>query len=101
MPNSEIDVRILKNAVNVILDHLIEDLGLEKVTIEDGKDGYWHCPTSEIHDLSKTPIGLDIGRLTDDMDFTKLIVRGQSGDATLNLIHVAPLLRYIGETIKD
>jgi hypothetical protein len=50
--------------------------------------------------MSRKPVGLDIGRLSDDVDFMKLIGRGQSGDISYNLVHVSPLLRYIAETIK-
>jgi hypothetical protein len=96
----EIDVKVLKNAVNAILDHLIDDLGCTKVEIKDGSDFYWHCPAPEIYDMSKKPIGLDVGRLTDDDHFIKLIARGQNYDASYNLVHIAPLLRFIGETIK-
>jgi len=101
MVSVEIDLKVLQNAVNAVLDHLIEDLGCEKVRIEENSDLYWHCPASEIHDMSKKPIGLDIGRLTDDVDFVKLIKRGQSGDVSYTLVHIAPLLRHIGETIKE
>jgi hypothetical protein len=100
MPSHEIDVRVLKDAVNAILDHLIEDLRLEKVTIKETDDFYWHCPAKELFDISKKPVGLDVGRLTDDVDFVKLITRGQSGDISYNLVHVAPLLTYIAEMIK-
>jgi hypothetical protein len=98
--SNEIDVRNLKTAVNAVLDHLIEDLGLEKIKIEENIDYYWHCPASEIHDMSKKPLGLDVGSLRDDVDFAKLIKRGQSYDASYNLVHIAPLLRYIGEKVK-
>ena len=100
MASVEIDIRVLKIAVNAVLDHVIEDLGFGKVEIEQSSDLYWHVPTSEIHDMSKTPIGLDIGRLSDDVDFIKLIFRGQSGDAAYTLVHIAPLLRFIGEKIQ-
>ena len=100
MGYAEIDVRIIKDAVNAILDHLINDLGLDKIAIEDSSDHYWNCPASEIHDMSKKPVGLDVGSLGDDVDFVKLIKRGQSGDVSYNLVHVAPLLRYIAEKIK-
>ena|SRR5205807_2097868 len=100
MGYAEIDVKALKGAVNAILDHLIDDLGLDKIKIEEGSDHYWHCPASEIHDMSKKPIGLDVGSLGDDVDFVKLIKRGQSGDVSYNLVHVAPLLRYIAENVK-
>jgi hypothetical protein len=97
---AEIDVRLLKDAVNVVLDHVINDLGLEKIDVEGSSDYYWHCPASEIHDMSKRPIGLDVGSLSDDVDFVNLISRGHSGDVAYNLIHVASLLRYIAENVK-
>jgi hypothetical protein len=100
MAYAEIDLKELKEAVNIILDHLITDLGFDKIKIEEGTDHYWHCAAAEIHDMSKTPIGLDVGSLGDDVDFVKLIKRGQSGDISCNLVHVAPLLRYIAEKVK-
>jgi hypothetical protein len=100
MGYAKIDVKALQDAVNAILDHLIDDLGLDKIHIEQSSDHYWHCPASEVHDMSKTPVGLDVGRLSDDVEFVGLIKRGQSGDASYNLVHVAPLLRYIAEKIK-
>lgn len=51
----EIDVKGLKTAVNAILDHLIDDLGIEKLKIE--QDYYWNCPAAELYDVTKTPIG--------------------------------------------
>lgn len=97
----EIDVKALKLAVNAVLDHVVEDLGIERIKIEEGTDYYWHCPASEIHDMSKKPLGLDVGRLSDDVDFVRLVKRGQSADVSSNLVHIAPLLRYIADRIKD
>ena len=97
----EIDVKFLKTAVIAILDHLVEDLGIEKLKIDENEDNYWNCPASEMYDVSKDPRGLAIGRLSDDVDFVKLIKRGQSGDVSYNLVHVAPLLRYIAEKVKQ
>jgi hypothetical protein len=70
------------------------------VPINDSSNCYWHCPTSELYDLSKKPVGMEIGKLSDDADFVRLVGRGEGGDISYNLVHVAPLLRYIGETIK-
>jgi hypothetical protein len=100
MAYAEIDVTSLKIAVDTILDHLVEDLGIQKIAIDEKADFYWDCPTSEMYEMTKQPISLDVGRLRDDLDFVRLIKRGQSGDVTYNLVHVAPLLRYIAETIK-
>jgi hypothetical protein len=100
MPNPEIDLRVLKNAVNAVLDHLLEDVGLEKVKIDDSEDFYWNCEPPEMYDSSKKPAELGVGRLSDDLDFMKLIRRGESGDVSYNLVHVAPLLLYIAEKVK-
>jgi hypothetical protein len=100
MATAEIDLKSLKEAVNAILDHLIDDLKIRAVAIDDSRNCYWHCPTSELYDLSKKPTGMDIGSLSDDADFVKFVGRGQTQDASYNLVNVAPLMRYIGETIK-
>jgi hypothetical protein len=96
-----IDVRQLRDAINAVLDHVIDDLGRETVEIEPGKEVYWHVPVAELHEMSGKPIGTDVGRLSDDVDFMKLIQRGQSGDVSYNFVHIAPLLRYIGENVKS
>jgi hypothetical protein len=100
MGTRHIDIAALKVAVNAVLDHLIDDLGINTIRIENDSDYYWHCPASEIHDMSKTPIGLDVGLLSDDVDFAKLVRRGEGGDISYNLVHIAPLLRHIGESVK-
>jgi hypothetical protein len=100
MQKNEIDLRSVKGAVNAILDHLIEDLRLESVPIRDGEDLYWDCGAPEAYDVSKKPADLTVGNLTDDMHFVQFVHRGESADVAYNLVHVAPLLRYIGETVK-
>jgi hypothetical protein len=52
MSKREINLKVLKSAVNAVLDHLLEDLGVENVTIENEKDSYWDCPYPELHDAS-------------------------------------------------
>jgi hypothetical protein len=53
-----------------------------------------------MYDSSKKPAELGVGRLSDDLDLMKLIRRGESGDVSYNLVHVAPLLLYIAEKVK-
>jgi hypothetical protein len=100
MGHLEIDVKRLKMAVNAVLDHLIEDLNLEKVAIEEREDFYWSCPPRQRYDTTKKPSEWWTGRLSDDVHFVDLIQRGQSGDISYTLVSVAPLLRYIAEKIK-
>jgi hypothetical protein len=100
MDYSDIDLKTLKRAVNAILDHLIEDLHVEKVAIEEKEDFYWDCPAPEIYDSSKQPVQLDAGRLSDDVGFIEAVDRGQSRDVSYNLVHIASILRYVGEKVK-
>jgi hypothetical protein len=100
MGHLEIDVKRLKMAVDAVLDHLIEDLNLEKVAIEEREDFYWSCPPRQRYDTTKKPSEWWTGRLSDDVHFVDLIQRGQSGDISYTLVSVAPLLRYIAEKIK-
>lgn len=100
MPTNEIDLRVLRQAFDAVLDHLVEDLGLEKVAIKDGQDNYWDLEGQELFDSSSKPADLTVGQLTDDMGFVRLVHRGEGADASYNLAHVAPLLRYIAETVR-
>jgi len=100
MQNSRIDLRAVKQAVNAVLDHLIEDLRLESVPIKDGEDLYWDCSALEAYDVSKQPAELTVGKLSDDIHFIRSVHRGESADVAYNLVHIAPLLRYIAETVK-
>ena len=99
--SDRINLQDVRTALNTVLDHLMNDLKLSAVEIDPEKSLYWHVPVSEVHDMSKAPQGLDVGRLSDDFDSVKLIRPGEAGDAAYNLVHIAPLLRYIGEKVKS
>ena len=100
MAANEIELTRIRAAVNAVLDHIVEDLGIKAVAIEETEDFYWECPAPHAYDTSKKPTELDTGRLTDDVQFVNSIKRGQSGDVAYNLVHLASLLRYVGEKIK-
>jgi hypothetical protein len=101
MASNEIDLHKLRTALNAIIDHPVEDLGITTVKIEEKEDFYWYYDSRDTYNMSKTPVEPLTGQLTDDNDFVKLVHRGESADISLNLIHVAPLLKYIGEKIKS
>ena len=96
----EIDIRNLKEVVNILFDHLSEDLHIDSIKIDDGHDLYWSCPASELYDVSKAPVGLEVGSLSDDIRFLKLVRRDETGNISYNFVHVVPLLRYVAETVK-
>ncbi len=98
MDLNEIDLRALKSAVDAVFNHLINDLRLEKVAIAEKEDFYWDFFPLEVHDTSNKPPDFGTGRLKDDLDLLK---NTPTGAVALDLIHVAPLLRYIGLKIKQ
>jgi hypothetical protein len=100
MASDEIDVERLRKVINDILDHVVQDLGIVRVAIEPAEDFYWCYSYPEAYDSSKKHQDPEVGRLTDDADLLKNVRRGQGGDVTLNLVHVWPLVKYIGEKIK-
>lgn len=99
--SDRINLQEVRTALNAVLDHLTNDLKLSTVEIDPERNLYWHVPVNEVYDMSKAPQGMDVGKLSDDSDFVKLIRRGEAGDAAYNLVHIAPLLRYIGEKVKS
>jgi len=101
MDYAEIELKRLKEAINAVLDHLIDDLKIERVTIDENQRLYWDCPQAELHNMAKKPIDFTVGNLVDDVDFVKTVRRSASGgDVSYNLVHIFPLLRYVAETIK-
>ena len=101
MDKTEINLRDLKRAVDAILDHVIEDLGVQNVTIEDQEDFFWDSPPSEMYDASKQPREWWTGRLSDDLDFIQQMLRSDSGYLAFMLNHAAPLLRYVAKQVTE
>jgi len=96
----EIDLKSLKDAVNAVLDHLIKDLGIDRVDIAKEENLYWDCSVAQLCDTARQPLDFSVGSLKDDVDFVKIVRRGEGGDISYNLVHIFPLLRFLGEKIK-
>jgi uncharacterized ParB-like nuclease family protein len=101
LEKSEIDLQVLKRAVTDVLDHMMEDLNLTTVSIDPSKDCYWDLDEPALYDMSKDPDDFTVGRLTDDYHFVGGVHRGQAGDHAFNLIHIAPLLRYLAKAVQS
>ena len=95
----EIDVESLRVATNAILDHIVFDLGIKKLTPKEDRDFYWEVPSDRLYAVKDTQPQLDVGRLSDDWDFLLALPADRRQAVALMLIHVAPLLRFIGEEI--
>jgi hypothetical protein len=97
---NEIDLANLKKVVNSILDHVTNDLGIEMLPIKDDRDFYWEVPSDQLWTVRQQQPQLDIGRLSDDWEFVEGLKDVPRNEAiALMLIHVAPLLRYVGEKV--
>lgn len=96
---SKVDLIRLKEVTNLILDHMINDVGIKSVPIADAKDFYWEVPSQSLYAVHGNQPQLDVGRLTDDWQFLLPVSATNEQAIALMLIHVAPLLRYIGEEV--
>ncbi len=90
---AEIKVEDLKVCINSILDHIINDLKLSKIELD--QDFYWQIPEDELFLLGTKPENLTMGSLIDDQDFLQTIMTDKECAISLMLLHAYPLLRYI------
>lgn len=95
----ELEIRDLKKVTDAIFDHIINDLKIEKFTIQDDKDFYWDVPSDKIFAVKESQPGLEVGRLSDDWEFLEPILKDRAQAVALMMMHVAPLLRSMGEEI--
>jgi hypothetical protein len=88
----------LRAVVNLILDHIIHDLKIENVQLDE--DYYWGMGKEDLYAILNEKPDLTIGSLADDWDFLSKMDKDRRHEAvSLMLIHVAPLLRYVGEKV--
>jgi len=99
MENVEIDLQELRLIIQRIFEYMESDLGLKKLTLD--KDFYWDVPSEDRYDLTRSPETCDVGQLYDDWGFLRPILQDKSQALPLMLIHVAPLLLWIGENIGE
>lgn len=94
---TEIKIADIKEVVNRLLDHIAKTRGVETVEIDN--PFYWNIPATEIYDVTRYVAELDIGSLDDDWEFVSGLLDPSGIPVTYQLTEVAPLLRYIGETL--
>jgi hypothetical protein len=95
----EIDILSLKQATDAILDHIVNDLGVKKLAIKKDSDFYWEVPSDHLYAVKEDQPQLDVGRLSDDLEFIAQMLDTKSSTVAFMLIHLAPLLRYVGEEV--
>jgi hypothetical protein len=89
-----------KQALDTVLDHIIRDLDMEAVPIDPERDFYWNLSEKDLYDTTKRNPTLDVGRIVDDWEFFSKTPEDREQTIAYMLIHAAPLLRYLAETVK-
>lgn len=97
--NSELDLVVLRDAINRILDYMIDELHAN--TIQLDKSLYWDMDPNYKYDMSKDPREFEVGNLHDDWDFVCRIPEEDEVPVILKLTEIAPLIQYIGETFNQ
>ena len=98
---NEIDLLAIKQVANAILDHAINDLKIKKLAIREDQDFYWEVPSDRLYEVKKEQPQLDVGRLSDDWELLAPIIDDKHQAVALMLIHLAPLLKFIGEEVRQ
>ena len=94
-----VDISDFKKVLNIILNHVEEDLGIRQVEIDSSEDFYWDVTDDSLNEVSGGKPSCDIGRLSDDWEFLQPILNNPEQGVALTLIHAAPLLRYLAKKI--
>jgi len=89
-----IDIATVKAAVNLLLDHIMEN-GLGKLPLNEQL--YWKVLDNEKYVMNKTPGEPGVGDLFTDLDFVEAVVSDGQQLTALTLTELGPLLTYIGE----
>ena len=93
--------RDLKKVVDAIFDRLLAGSSDITVPIPESMDFYWEVPNNHLHDVAGAQPQLDVGRLSDDWEFLTQLLNDDEQAVRFMLVHVAPLLRFLGEAKKE
>ena len=95
---SAIKIEDLRRVINAILDHIKDDLEIEECQLAE--NFYWDLAGDSLYVVDKDAETPSIGSLQDDWDFLRpLLSQDRTQAVSLMLVHVAPLLRYLGHKI--
>ncbi|MGV4685226.1 hypothetical protein [Burkholderia pseudomallei] len=95
---NKINIRELKESINVLLGHLIEN-GVDCLEIE--RQFYWVIGDPEKYDMSKVPTEIGVGDLACDLSFVEKILCDKTQVAAYTLTEVAPIIAYLGENASS
>jgi hypothetical protein len=95
----EIDLVEFKKIIDRLFHHII--VTRDTKSCEINASNYWNIPSPDVYSGDKDPTNLDIGSLEDDWEFLSRLLDENNQPVAYQLTEVAPLLRYIGETLGE
>ena len=96
--DSVVRTKVLRDAINGILDFIEKDLGMTEVEL--GKDHYWEF-LDKYSLESPLPAQLAAGSLIDDWEFVASAAKHKEQLLPLTLMHVAPLLHALAQAVPS
>lgn len=97
----EVDLEELKAVAIALIDSAIRENKGGTVRIRSDADFYWEVPSDALYGVKGKQPQLDVGCLSDDWEFIRSMAQDPSGATPLALIHLAPILRFIGEGTNE
>jgi hypothetical protein len=93
----KVTVSELRQVTNVLLRHL-EETGHGEVELD--ADFYWNIPKERLYDPYVQPAKLTLGQLSDEWNELTRIAQGNVDPLNYDLVRLAAVLRWIGETSR-
>ena len=97
--NGDVDLVVLKRAINKIFDYMINDLKVDHVKLDS--DLYWEIGKEYKYNLKYNPPEFEAGNLHDDWEFVSDIPDEEGIPSVFSFTEIASILQYIGETFEQ
>ncbi len=91
-----ISIELLERVYPILISHLREIEG-EEVSLED--DYFWSIPRDQIGAVESSPTDLNIGQISECLEWLSGIEENSEGALTYHLVWLADVLRAIGYAV--
>jgi hypothetical protein len=92
----QIRIQDLRQATNLLFDHLL-DSGIDQIELTE--DYYHVIGEDQLYNMAIIPNVNLVGQLSDDWSEGRGLLKEDSDPLAYDLVHLASLLRYIGEKV--
>ena len=94
-----VSVDVLRKATEIVYAHLVEELGLEHVEIDD--EYYWELPDEYLYDVTREPAPkeYEVGQLSYDFERLKEITEDPELGISYALVWLSSVLKAVGKKI--